>query len=699
MSLGITLKTATSGLMAAQAGLRAVSDNIANVNTPGYVRKTVDQRPMVVNGTGMGVEVTGISRVTDQYLQLASLTATSDASRWDVYSSTLDNAQSLYGDPSSNSFFFNRLDDVYSAFATSANDPSSTLLRTQSLSAVQNFIGDAQRINNQVVQLGQTMDSQIQTDVSRANDLLAQINRLNSDITRAKLVDQDASGSENIQTGLVDELAGIMNIRVNQRSGGGIDIRSAEGVKLAGDGAATLSYVRTDSTKGYISATQAGGVGAPQPIQIDGGELRGLMDLRNDKLPGMSDQLGEFVSQAVDQLNAAHNAASAVPPPATLTGRNTGLDMATALGGFSGQTTVAILNASGVVQKRVDIDFTAGTMAVDGGPPGPFSPATFDTDLTAALGGAGSASFTNGALTISANGGNGVAIDEGSSSKTGRGFSHFLGLNDLVRSTGFTTYETGLKPTDAHGFNPGDQIVLRLAAADGNPIRDVTVTVPAAPLMSDLLNSLNNSSTGVGLYGQFNLDANGALAFTGSAPAYASMSIVQDNTQRGTGGPSIGQLFGLGVTERSARVDRFVTNPALVADPTKVATAHLDLTVAAGQPALRPGDGSGALALSTSGDVNTQFQAAGSLGAVNMSVSRYASEFGGAIGREAAAADTRKQSAASVQTEATARRQAVEGVNLDEELVKLTTYQQAFNASARMIQATKDLFDVLTNMV
>ena len=40
-----------------------------------------------------------------------------------------------------------------------------------------------------------------------------------------------------------------------------------------------------------------------------------------------------------------------------------------------------------------------------------------------------------------------------------------------------------------------------------------------------------------------------------------------------------------------------------------------------------------------------------------------------------------------------------ESVNLDEELVNLTTYQQAFNASARMIQATKDLFDVLTQLI
>src|SRR2546423_323512 len=99
MSLTAALQTATSGLMAAQTGLRAVSDNIANVNTTGYVRKTVDQQPLVVNGVGMGVEVTGIKRVTDQYLQLASLTAGSDAARWDAYSQYLDNAQSLFGDP------------------------------------------------------------------------------------------------------------------------------------------------------------------------------------------------------------------------------------------------------------------------------------------------------------------------------------------------------------------------------------------------------------------------------------------------------------------------------------------------------------------------------------------------------------------------------------------------------------------------
>jgi flagellar hook-associated protein 1 FlgK len=53
----------------------------------------------------------------------------------------------------------------------------------------------------------------------------------------------------------------------------------------------------------------------------------------------------------------------------------------------------------------------------------------------------------------------------------------------------------------------------------------------------------------------------------------------------------------------------------------------------------------------------------------------------------------------AVSSEVAARRQSVEGVNIDEELVRLTTYQQAFNASARMIQAAKELFDVLTNII
>ena len=50
-------------------------------------------------------------------------------------------------------------------------------------------------------------------------------------------------------------------------------------------------------------------------------------------------------------------------------------------------------------------------------------------------------------------------------------------------------------------------------------------------------------------------------------------------------------------------------------------------------------------------------------------------------------------------TEATSRLSSAEGVNLDTELVNLTTYQQSYNASARMIQAAEDMYTTILNLV
>lgn len=701
MSITSIFNIGVSGLNAAQTGVRITSDNIANAGTPGYVRKEVNQTSAIVDGRGAGVRILGVERVTDQYLQKADLTAASDANRWEILSQYLDRAQGLFGDPSGDGFFFNKLDEAFNTFAAAADDPSSGLLRNQAISQMQDFLKDAARIDTQISDLQRDVDSRIGADVDRANALLQQIDRLNADISRAKLSSGDATGAENAQSQLIDELSQIMTVKVATRPEGGVTLRSAEGFMLAGEGAATLKFESSATTGGYISVTTAAGAIA-QATDLSGGELRGLLDLRDRELPGLSDQLGEFVSRAAEQINAAHNAASSVPAPATLVGRNTGLDLPTALNGFTGKTTLAIVDQDGVVQRRVDIDFDAGTMTVDGAAGPGFTPATFLASLNTALTGYGNASFGGGALTINATGaGNGVAIAQDAddpSEKAGRGFSHFFGLNDVIRSTGISTYDTGLSPTDPHGFTAGDEITFSLADANGRPLRDVTVAVPAGGTMADLVNALNATSGGVGLYGQFSLDARGALTFAGSAPNYATLSVAEDGTQRGAGGPSISQLFGLGA-EREGRAQRYSVDSSIVNNPNKLAFAMLDLGVAAGESSLRAGDGDGARLLAGAGDVVGPFAKAGGLSAVSMTLQRYASEFGGSVGRNAAAAESRATGAAAVRSEAQQRRQSVEAVNLDEELVKLMTYQQAYNASSRLITAARDLYDVLLEMV
>lgn len=707
MSLSAIMSAANSGLNAAQTGLRAVSDNIANVNTVGYVRKVVDQRPLVSAGMGVGVDIASIRRAADQFLQRASLTARASSAEANVVSAAMDRAQALFGDPSGTSSFFTRLDEIYNAFSAAAGDSSSSIRRDQAIDGVSDFLSEANRIASSLKDMQVEADSKISANIDRVNQLLQQIESLNGDISRGLIQGGDATGSENVQSQLIDELAGLMDVNVSQRANGGVVIRASDGAALAGaGGAAKLTYVRKEGVAGEISVTLPGSSEAQTIMgRITGGEIRGLLDLRDKELPAISEQLSEFVTRSVDELNRAHNASSPVPAPKVLNGRNTGLDLPTAVSGFTGKTTIAVTDSTGMITRQVEVDFDAGTMSV-GGVPGstPFTPASFMSTLNTALGGQATVSFSGGAMKIEATGAtSGVAIADDKtnpSEKAGKGFSHFFGLNDLVTTTGFANYETGLKTTDPHGFVPGQQINLRIADGTGSRIRDVTVTVPPGGTMQDLLNALNSPTGGVGQFGQYSLDADGALSFTSTNGKGASISVVSDNTARGgPGGPSISQLFGVGAAQRSGRINTFQVRADIAANPSNLALATLDLAqAAAGKPALAVGDGRGAILLSKAGEVLTSFDAVGGSSATSMTVSRYASEFAGSIGRKADAAASRQSIAEAVVTEADARRTSAEGVNLDQELISMTTYQQAFSASARLVQASKDMYDVLLSM-
>ena len=709
MSLNSIIANASSGLQAAQSGLRVTSDNIANVNTPGYVRKTLQQTSRISNGVGAGVDVAGVTRAANGYLQLASLNAATAAGRASVRSELLDNAQSLFGNPGGASSYFNRLDELFSAFSTASDDPSSSLRRTQATAAIQDFLSASGGISNSLAEIKANADTRISAGVARANDLLQQIEKLNVEITAQQSTGGDITGSQNLQSGMLDELATLMDITTSDRLNGGIMVRTPQGQLLAGAGAGVITYEQGQGGDAFMSVTLPGGSGVKTGLQINSGEIGGLLSLRNTEISSIAEQLGEYVSKAAEEINRAANASSAVPAPNSLTGRNTGLgaDIETAVGGFTGKTTLVITSSAGVIQRRVDIDFDNNEITVDGVLPATAMTGDFLADVGGALGAFGTIGFADGKMTLTAQAGSGVALQDDAADpalKAGKGFSHFFGLNDLIRSQQPADSATGLRATDPHGFTPGDTIVLRITDSTGARQRDITVTIPPNPAlpavstMQDLLNSLNDNATGVGTYGSFNLSSNGEMTFAPRSGSDFKLSIANDGTERGVGGPSITQMFGLGVQQRATRGALYSLDPAIVANPARLPLGQLNLGAAAGQPALVTGDGRGALAISKAGEAATKFSAAGDSAALSTSLSRYASLMGGNIGRAAAAADDALAAAESVLTEADTRRQSVEGVNLDEELINMTTYQQAFNASARVIQASKDLFDTLLNM-
>jgi flagellar hook-associated protein 1 len=699
MSLTGIMSAARSGLQTAQTGMTTVSNNITNVNTPGYAREVVSQSPAVVNGVGVGVTVDEVERVTNSFLEAANYGASSQLGSANIISNLVGQAQSAFGDPTQATSYLNQLSTVFSDFTAAANDPASSLPRDQALSDLGNFLDSTQNVADTLNGLNDQADTQISSDVSTVNSLLSQINSININISKIGGEGADISGSQDDQSQLLNQLSSLLSIGVTTNANGTVSVYSTGGQLLVGNGnAATLTYNSAVSGFSTLSVAPAG-LATTTTMQAGDGELAGLMTLRNSTIPGIQNQLSSYVSGAVSAINSAHNANTADPPPQTLTGRNTGLDLPTVVGDFSGTTNIAVVDASGNLTQQVAIDFSADTMSVNGGAATSFTPATFLSSLNTALGGTGTASFSNGALSISATAsGSGVAIADGTppSSDGGQGFSQFFGMNDLISSSEITNYNTGLKATDASGFTPGGVISLQVATADGKVSQPINITMPAAgSTMQDVVNTLN---AGVSSYGSFSLDSNGALTFSPSTSG-SSIAVMSDNTQRGANGPSLTQLFGIGVSQQASRAGVYDIRPDIAADPTNMALAQLDLTAPAGTPVVAAGDGSGATALASVGNANTNFGAAGVLPAQFTSVMQYAANMAGSIGQQASAATSAATAATSVQTEAQTRLQSVEGVNLDEELVNLTTYQQAYNASSRLIQASKDMINTLLDMV
>src|SRR5579862_4578438 len=109
MSLNSILGSATSGLLASQTQIRVISDNIANVNTPGYARKVVNQQSVSLSAMGGGVAVDGITRAADQFLDQTGYTTSGQQGASSTISGILGQLQAMFGDPTASNAFFNQI--------------------------------------------------------------------------------------------------------------------------------------------------------------------------------------------------------------------------------------------------------------------------------------------------------------------------------------------------------------------------------------------------------------------------------------------------------------------------------------------------------------------------------------------------------------------------------------------------------------
>jgi flagellar hook-associated protein 1 FlgK len=448
-SINVALGTAVSALQTTQAALSVTSNNIANANTVGYTRKTVNLQNVLIDGQGAGVKIGSITREVSEYLLRDARTQTTANGEASVRQEFFASMQNMFGTPDAASSMASTMTTLGNKMSALAVDPSSSNSQIDLVMAAQTLTRQMNDMSKQIQDLRYEADQQIAGSVAEINQLLQNISELNINISRNIALNQPAGDLQDQRDVAIASLAEKMDISYFTRGTGETVIFMASGRPLVDREASTISYTPASAMGAEVSypSNGIGGImlnGTDVTGDVRSGQIAALIDMRDTELPNFGAEMDRLATVLKDQINAIHNDGVAIPPPASLTG-DRGFSPATDTVSMTGTVRLAVLNADGTA-AGAPFDFNFADLAtVVGGTPTVAQIANALNGAYAAsvppipgLTGATASTNALGQLVITANtAGQGIAINEGTSQEatTGFGFSHYFGLNNLITGT------------------------------------------------------------------------------------------------------------------------------------------------------------------------------------------------------------------------------------------------------------------------
>jgi flagellar hook-associated protein 1 FlgK len=320
MSLTQALNAATAGLNVTQQSLSVTAGNIANAQTPGYVRKTLDQQEQAA-GASISVGAGAITRQLNVLVQSQLQTQTSGASFATTLSNVYQQLQTVYGAPGSAS----GLDTLFNGFTTALqslqSNPSSPTTQGQAINAAQVLAQQLNQASNGIQSLRESAEQGISTDVQAANNALQEIASINAQVTNTNSADAATSSLLDQRDQDVAQLAQLMDIKVVQSTNNQIYVYTGSGTQLVGAGqaAAQLSFSpqgsitantlwNADPNKSGVGTILLTNPGAP-PIDliangaIQSGEIGAYLKMRDTLLPQAQTQLDQFAANMSQALS------------------------------------------------------------------------------------------------------------------------------------------------------------------------------------------------------------------------------------------------------------------------------------------------------------------------------------------------------------------------------------------------------------
>jgi flagellar hook-associated protein 1 FlgK len=312
MGISSIMDIAKGALFAQQTALQVISNNVANVNTEGYMRQTavLDESESIQTAFGQlgnGVTVRKVMAIYDKYLEASVAKENNATEEWKTYESYFGRIESVLNED--NTSLTANITKFFNAWQTLSTDPTSNTARTNVGIEGENVTRSIRNIYGELGSIQTEANNNVRQTVDEINGILQSIAQLNAKIYESIGGSNDATVVSQM-TQLVKELSGIINIQTFTDQNGGLAIMTSDGKLLVDRGIVNELGAEIPATGDFYRVVWNGSSSASMDItdsiKSGSGSLKSFIDIRDNQIPKFMTTINDLAKSLITEVNNLH---------------------------------------------------------------------------------------------------------------------------------------------------------------------------------------------------------------------------------------------------------------------------------------------------------------------------------------------------------------------------------------------------------
>lgn len=327
MSLFGTIQQSANALSVNELGLQVTGNNIANANTPGYLRQELIQTSAIGSRrgdliTGNGVRAVGVVQNVDNFVVERLRQTESELASSEVKGNIYDQIEAILGELTDND-----LSSQLATFSDSINDvlnqPGNDALRRLVIERGNLLSNNIRQVGQQLESVGGNINGEIQGiagDINRLTENLAKLNQRIVELEGGRTSGSDAVGLRDERLTTLQELSKLVDIRAVEQSSGSVTV-FVGGEYLVAEGInRPVKFALNEQRDPPAPEIRLSDTDSP--LEVNAGRLHGLYAARDSAIGSTLSGIDDFAKDLISQFNLLHSQGQGIEGFSSVTGTN-----------------------------------------------------------------------------------------------------------------------------------------------------------------------------------------------------------------------------------------------------------------------------------------------------------------------------------------------------------------------------------------